>query len=132
MSSVPTSLASLPSLKFLYIRDAKLTGDLSYMEYMPSIVERAVNKNPGLTGPLYPFIGGIGSLRSFAASDCSLVSAENLFSGGYKDLSSASMCFLLGRIYFALASDIQQFIADWITAGRTSKRWLRSALATWE
>jgi hypothetical protein len=77
MSSVPTSLAALPSLKFLYIRDAKLTGDLSFMEYMSSIVEHAVDRNPDLTGPLYPFIGDIATLRSFSAADCSLVSTQS-------------------------------------------------------
>ena len=71
--SMPLSLVSLPNLKFLYLRDAALNGNLAYMERMTSIVEHAVDRNPGLTGSLPSSIGGsLKELRSFSASDCSL------------------------------------------------------------
>jgi hypothetical protein len=72
VTNIPTSLASLPNLQFLYARDTSLNGDLAYMERMTSIVEHAVDNNPGLSGPLFPFIGRLEELRSFSAADCSL------------------------------------------------------------
>jgi hypothetical protein len=73
-SSVPFIYGRLPSLKYLYIREASLTGDLSYMQGMPAIVEHLVDGNPDLSGPIYPFIGDLDTLRSFSAADCGLVS----------------------------------------------------------
>jgi hypothetical protein len=72
-SSVPTIFGNLPSLKYFYIREASLTGDLSYMRGMPSIVEHLVDLNPNLSGPIYPYIGQLSTLRSFSAADCGLV-----------------------------------------------------------
>lgn len=72
-SEVPSTIATLPNLEFFYIREAGLRGDLSYMEGMPSIVEHLVDGNPELAGPVYSFIGGLETMRSFSASDCGLV-----------------------------------------------------------
>ncbi|KAL3933649.1 MAG: hypothetical protein SGARI_003657 [Bacillariaceae sp.] len=71
-SPIPTALASLPNLQFLYVRDSSLNGNLAYMERMTSIVEHAVDNNPSLSGPVFSSIGSLFSLRSFSASDCSL------------------------------------------------------------
>ena len=71
-STVPSVFGRLPNLRFLYISDAFIEGDLSYMEGMPAIVEHFVNRNPRLTGPVYPFIGDISTLASFSASQNSL------------------------------------------------------------
>lgn len=71
-SSVPMTVASLPKLKVFSIREAGLTGDLSYMQGMPSIVEHLVDGNPNLVGPVYSFIGELTTLQSFSASDCGL------------------------------------------------------------
>lgn len=71
-SSVPVSLASLPNLKYLSLRNASIIGDLSYMERMASIVEHSMDDNPDLSGPLFSFIGSLPTLRSLSASDCSL------------------------------------------------------------
>ena len=38
-STVPLVLGTLPNLRFLYIADAFVSGDLSYMQGMPSIFE---------------------------------------------------------------------------------------------
>jgi hypothetical protein len=73
VSPVPKSIAALPNLRFFYIRDAGLTGDLSYMQGMPSIVEHLVDRNPGLSGSIPTSLARLTTLRSFSASDCSLV-----------------------------------------------------------
>ncbi len=73
-SSIPTTIATLSSLAFLYIREAGLKGDLTYMKGMPSIVEHSVDGNPDLAGPIYSFIGQLQTLKSFSATDCGLVS----------------------------------------------------------
>lgn len=75
VSPVPRSIASLESLKYFYVRDSGITGDLSYMRGMTSIVEHLVDDNPGLGGSIPPFLSDLTTLRSFSASDCSLVSA---------------------------------------------------------
>ena len=71
-SSVPVELGSLPNLKFLYVADAFVTGDLSYMQGMPSIVEHWIDINPGLSGPVFSFIGELSTLGSFSVSQNSL------------------------------------------------------------
>jgi hypothetical protein len=67
-SSVPSVFGSLKNLEFLYISDAFISGDLSYMEGMPKIVEHWIDVNPGLTGPVFPFIGGLNTLESFSVT----------------------------------------------------------------
>jgi len=75
VSSIPTSIATLPKLQYFYIRDAGLTGDLSYLYEggMPSLVEHLVDGNRGLSGSIPSSLGSIKTLRSFSAADCSLV-----------------------------------------------------------
>ena len=72
-SSVPNVLGSLPSLRFLYISDAFVEGDLSYMQGMPAIVEHWIDINPGLSGPIFPFIGDIKTLASFSVTQNNIV-----------------------------------------------------------
>jgi hypothetical protein len=72
-SPVPSVFGTLPSLKFLYIREASIVGNLSYMDGMSSIVEHLVDLNPNLLGPLFPFLGALSTLKSFSAADCGLV-----------------------------------------------------------
>jgi hypothetical protein len=67
-SSVPNVLGSLADLEFLYISDAFISGDLSYMEGMPSIIEHWIDVNPGLGGPVFPFIGSLSTLQSFSVT----------------------------------------------------------------
>jgi hypothetical protein len=82
-SPVPSVFGTLPSLKFLYIREASIVGDLSYMEGMPSIVEHLVDLNPNLSGPLFPFLGALSTLKSFSAADCGLVRTKKVKGGSF-------------------------------------------------
>jgi LRR receptor-like serine/threonine-protein kinase FLS2 len=71
-SSVPSVFGSLPNLEFLYISDSFISGDLSYMEGMPKIIEHWIDVNPGLTGPIFPFIGDLDTLISFSVTQNSI------------------------------------------------------------
>jgi hypothetical protein len=76
-SAIPKSITTLPNLQYFYVRDAGLTGDLSYMTHgMPSVVEHLVDGNPGLGGSIPTSLATLTTLRSFSASDCSLVSPD--------------------------------------------------------
>jgi len=71
-SSVPSIFGSLPNLEYLYISDAFISGDLSYMQGMPKMVEHWVDVNPGLKGTIPTFIGKITTLKSLSMSQGSL------------------------------------------------------------
>ena len=57
----------------MYAADSFISGDLSYMEGMPSIFEHWVDDNPGLGGPIFPFIGDLGTLGSLSLTGNALV-----------------------------------------------------------
>mmetsp|Transcript_8962 Transcript_8962/g.14379 ORF Transcript_8962/g.14379 Transcript_8962/m.14379 type:complete len:567 (+) Transcript_8962:125-1825(+) len=67
-STVPSALGRLPNLEFLYISDAFISGDLSYMEGMPAMREHWIDTNPGLSGQLFDFIGSVSTLESFSVT----------------------------------------------------------------
>ncbi|KAG7339381.1 two component regulator [Nitzschia inconspicua] len=67
-STVPSVFGRLPNLEFLYISDAFISGDLSYMNGMPAMRENWIDTNPGLTGPVFDFIGSISTLESFSVT----------------------------------------------------------------
>ena len=69
-SSIPTELAQLPKLQFLYAEYADLTGDLSFMKFMPAIIEMWVDRNPTLGGSIPSEIGLVTTLRSFSITGC--------------------------------------------------------------
>eukprot|EP00934_Nitzschia_sp_Nitz4_P009238 Nitzschia sp. Nitz4//scaffold19_size178191//50020//53568//NITZ4_001966-RA/size178191-augustus-gene-0.101-mRNA-1//-1//CDS//3329540646//9228//frame0 len=71
-SGIPSSIALLPSLQIFSIREAGITGDLSYLRGMPTVVEHLVDGNPELSGTLHTYIGELTSLRSLSVSDCGL------------------------------------------------------------
>jgi hypothetical protein len=71
-SSIPTVIGSLQNLEFFYAADSLITGDLSFMEGMSIMKQHWVDDNPGLGGPLYPFIGDITSMISLSLTDNSL------------------------------------------------------------
>lgn len=73
-SVIPATISDLPSLEFFHIREAGIRGDLSYMQGMPAIVEHLVDGNTGLNGAIPSFVGELTTLKSFSATDCSLVS----------------------------------------------------------
>jgi hypothetical protein len=84
-ATVPAVLGSLPELQFLYISDCFISGDLSYMQGMPKIFEHWIDVNPGLSGPVFPFIGSLSTLASFSVTASSLTGTlptelGNLFS----------------------------------------------------
>lgn len=67
-STAPTVFGRLPNLQFLYLSDAFISGDLSYMEGMSAIREHWVDTNPGLSGQLFDFIGEVSTLESFSVT----------------------------------------------------------------
>jgi hypothetical protein len=71
-SSVPSVFGSLPNLQYLFLSEAFISGDLSYMQGMPNMVEHWINLNPALGGTIPSFLGDITTLRSFAVSQASL------------------------------------------------------------
>lgn len=74
-TSVPSVFGSLPTLEFLFISDAFISGDLSYMQGMPRMIEHWIDINPGLGGQIPAFIGNIQTLRSFSVTQASLTGA---------------------------------------------------------
>jgi hypothetical protein len=71
-SSVPSVFGRLQNLEYLYLADSFISGDLSYMEGMPKIIEHWIDDNPDLSGPIFPFIGDLDTLQSFSVSHNSL------------------------------------------------------------
>lgn len=67
-SPIPTELALVPNLQFLYARDSSLTGGLDFMQGMQSIRECWTDRNPGLTGNLPNFLGTLSTLGSFSVT----------------------------------------------------------------
>ena len=65
-STIPSVFGRLPSLEFLYLSDAFVSGDLSYMSGMSSIREHWIDTNPGLNGPIFDFIGDLTTLESWS------------------------------------------------------------------
>jgi hypothetical protein len=71
-SSLPTELASLPELEFLYMEQSNLSGDLSFMKYLTKMVELWTDFNPDLIGSIPSEIGTVTTLKSLSMSDCGL------------------------------------------------------------
>jgi len=70
-STIPDALTALPALKYFYIRNSFIEGNLDWMQGMPSIAEVWVDSNPGLGDkPLPTFLGSISTLIGFSVSDC--------------------------------------------------------------
>lgn len=65
-TSIPPILSQLPDLEYLYLSDNFLVGDLSPLEGSSALREFWADGNPGLTGPLYPWLGNITSLVSLS------------------------------------------------------------------
>jgi hypothetical protein len=71
-STVPSVFGRLPNLQFLYLSDSFISGDLSYMNGMTAMREHWIDTNPGLTGPVFDFVGSILTLESFSITFSSL------------------------------------------------------------
>ena len=71
-SPIPTEMALLPNLQYLYTSDSMITGDLSYLKGMPAIFEHFAHNNPKLGGELYSFIGSLHTLASLNVGNCNI------------------------------------------------------------
>ncbi|KAL7578193.1 hypothetical protein ACA910_012623 [Epithemia clementina (nom. ined.)] len=72
-STIPAALGSLPALKFLFLRDCLLTGNINFMQNMQVIEVVWVDTN-FLSGSLPSFLANLNTLVSFSVT-------ENAFSG---------------------------------------------------
>ena len=72
-STIPTEIAALSNLEYLFASDSLITGDLSYMGSMSSIFEHWVDRNSGLGGTIPNFIGQLSTLQSFSIAECNFV-----------------------------------------------------------
>lgn len=65
-SSIPAVLSELPALEYLYLSDNFMTGDLSPLEGSSALKEFWADGNPGLSGPLYTWLGSMTTLASLS------------------------------------------------------------------
>lgn len=65
-TSIPSILSQLPHLEYIYMSDSFLSGDLSPLEGSPVIKEFWADGNPGVTGPLYSWLGNLTTLASLS------------------------------------------------------------------
>lgn len=70
--AVPTEITNLPRLENLYIDNAHVVGDLSFIPAMPAILELWLDYNEGITGSIPEDIGNASTLKSFSVSDCGI------------------------------------------------------------
>jgi len=71
-SSIPASIYSLPSLERLYIESSDLTGNLEFLQNMPTILEFWMDDNPNITGTIPTTIGLVTTLASLSLTKLSL------------------------------------------------------------
>ena len=65
--AVPLVLGSLPRLEELYISEAFVTGDLSYLNGgMPAVIQHWIDLNPELMGTIPTAVGAFSTLQSFS------------------------------------------------------------------
>jgi len=65
-TSIPPVLSELPDLEYVYMSDNFLIGDLSPLQGSPAIKEFWADGNPGLTGPLFSWLGNMTTLASLS------------------------------------------------------------------
>lgn len=71
-TTVPSVFGTLPNLQFLYLSDSFISGDLSFTQGMTAMRELWIDTNPGLSGPLFDYIGDISTLESLSVTFSSL------------------------------------------------------------
>lgn len=71
-TTVPSVFGTLPNLQFLYLSDSFISGDLSFTQGMTAMRELWIDTNPGLSGPLFDYIGDISTLESLSITFSSL------------------------------------------------------------
>eukprot|EP00536_Pseudo-nitzschia_multiseries_P006665 jgi/Psemu1/304307/fgenesh1_kg.145_\ len=65
-TTIPSVLADLPDLEYLYMSDNFMIGDLSPLQGLPAIKELWADGNPGISGPLYSWLGNMTTLASLS------------------------------------------------------------------
>jgi Leucine-rich repeat (LRR) protein len=71
-TTVPRVFGTLPNLQFLYLSDSFLSGDLSFTQGMTAMREIWIDTNPGISGPIFDYIGDITTLESLSMTFNSL------------------------------------------------------------
>jgi hypothetical protein len=71
-STIPSVLATLPSLEYLYMSDTYLIGDLTPLQGMSAIMELWADGNPNITGPIPESFGNMTTLKSLSLAYNSL------------------------------------------------------------
>ena len=71
-SSLPSDIAQLPNLEYLYAGFCSLQGGFEFLTSMQKIIELWVDDNPSLKGTIPSGIGNLSNLASFSASNCGL------------------------------------------------------------
>ena len=71
-SPIPSELAGLPNLEYLYAAEAWIEGGLDFMTTMPKIREIWLDDNPNLKGTIPSGIGNMKHLASFGVANCGL------------------------------------------------------------
>ena len=71
-TTIPSQLAQLPKLKYMYGEYADIKGDLSFIADMPEIKEIWMDRNPMITGTIPTEIGLASNLKSLSVTECGL------------------------------------------------------------
>lgn len=71
-STIPSELARLPNLEYLYAVDTFIEGGLDFITLMPKIAELWLDDNPNIKGTIPSGIGNMKTLASFGVANCGL------------------------------------------------------------
>mmetsp|Transcript_28743 Transcript_28743/g.61699 ORF Transcript_28743/g.61699 Transcript_28743/m.61699 type:complete len:546 (-) Transcript_28743:220-1857(-) len=85
-TSLPSELAQLPELEYLYAGFSFLEGGIDFVSSMEKIVELWVDDNPGLKGTIPSTIGNLKNLASLSASNCALIGTIPTEIGGITNM----------------------------------------------
>lgn len=97
-TTVPSVFSTYQNLQFLYLADSFISGDLSYMQGMPSIFEHWIDQNPGFGGPIFDFIGGLSTLASFSVTQSALTGTIPAALGQLSSMEQLYVSILLFRL----------------------------------
>lgn len=108
-TTIPSILSELPDLEYLHLSDNFLLGDLSPLEGSSALKEFWADGNPGLSGPLYPWLGNITSLASLSLAYNKLTGTIPVELGNLTDMQQLWLQFnnLTGTIPIELGNMLQ-------------------------
>lgn len=92
-TSIPPILSELGELEYLYMTDNFIVGNLSPLKGSPVLKEFWADGNPGLTGPLYSWLGNITSLASLSLAYNSLTGSIPVELGHLTDMEQMWLHF---------------------------------------